>query len=92
MIQDHRISVLAPVGLSLIALVCTILIFLVPLRGTVNLVRSERRRGHVGTPWTDLGIFACVVFYASLTLWFAKTPADRGINNIAWCHLTAVLL
>jgi hypothetical protein len=25
-------------------------------------------------------------------LWFAKTPADREINNIAWCHLTTVLL
>jgi hypothetical protein len=45
-------------GLSLVALVCTIIIFLVPLRATVNLVRRERRRGHVGTPWTDLGIFA----------------------------------
>ena len=67
MIQSHRISVLAPLGLSLVALVCTIIIFLVPLRATVNLVRRERRRGHVGTPWTDLGIFARVVLYASLT-------------------------
>jgi hypothetical protein len=25
-------------------------------------------------------------------LWFAKTPAGREINNIAWCHLTTVLL
>jgi len=25
-------------------------------------------------------------------LWFAKTPADREINNMACCHLTAVLL
>jgi predicted nuclease of predicted toxin-antitoxin system len=25
-------------------------------------------------------------------LWFAKTPADREVNNIAWCHLTTVLL
>ena len=67
MIQSHRISVLAPLGLSLVALFCTIIIFLVPLRATVNLIRRERRRGHVGTPWTDLGIFARVVFYASLT-------------------------
>src|SRR5260370_17290034 len=67
MIQSHRISVLAPLVLSLVALVCTIIIFLVPLRATVNLVRRERRRGHVGTPWADLGIFARVVFYASLT-------------------------
>jgi hypothetical protein len=25
-------------------------------------------------------------------LWFAKTPADREINNIACCRLTTVLL
>ncbi len=67
MIQSHRISVLAPLGLSLVALVCTIIIYLVPLRATVSLIRRERRRGNVGTPWTDLGIFARVVFYASLT-------------------------
>ena len=67
MVQSHPISVLAPLGVSVIALVCTIAIFLVPLRATINLVRRERRRGHVGTSWTDLGIFARVVFYASLT-------------------------
>ena len=64
--QSHRISVFAPLGVGVIALVCTIAIYLVPLRATVNLVRRERRRGHVGTPWTALGIFARVVFYASL--------------------------
>src|ERR1700722_17225484 len=67
MIQSHRISVLAPLGLSLVDLLCTIIIFLVPLRATVNLIRRERRRGHIGTPWPDLGIFARLVFYASLT-------------------------
>src|SRR6202021_288896 len=67
MIQSHRISVFAPLGLSLVALVCTITIYLVPLRATVSHVRRERRRGNVGTPWTDLGIFARVVFFASLT-------------------------
>jgi hypothetical protein len=40
---------------SVIALVCTIIIYLVPLKATVNLIRREGRRGHVGTPWTDLG-------------------------------------
>ena len=66
MIQSHRIPVLAPLGLSVVALVCTMIIYLLPLRATVNLIRRERSRGHVGTPWTDLGIFARVVFYASL--------------------------
>ena len=66
MIQSHRISVLAPLGLSVVALVCTMFIYLLPLRATVNLIRRERSRGHVGTPWTALAVFARVVFYASL--------------------------
>jgi hypothetical protein len=66
MIQSHRISILAPLGVGLVALVCTVIIYLLPLRATVNLVRRERSRGHVGTAWTGLGIFARVVFYASL--------------------------
>jgi hypothetical protein len=66
MIQSHRIPVFAPLGLSLVALVCTIIIYLVPLGATVHLIRRERRRGHVGTPWTAFGIFSRVVFYASL--------------------------
>jgi hypothetical protein len=66
MIQSHRISILAPLGVGLVALVCTVIIYLLPLRATVNLVRRERSRGLVGTPWTGLGIFARVVFYASL--------------------------
>ena len=66
MVERHHISVLAPLGVGVIALVCTI-IYLVPLGATVNLIRRERMRGHVGTPWTALGIFARVVFYGSLT-------------------------
>ena len=65
--QSHRISVFGPLGLSVVAIVCTIIIYLVPLRATVNLIRRERKRGQVGTPGTALGIFARVVFYASLT-------------------------
>jgi formyltetrahydrofolate deformylase len=32
------------------------------------------------------------IFVSKYDLWFAKTPADREISNIACCHLTAVLL
>src|SRR5882724_11611990 len=67
MIQGHSLSILAPLGVGVIALVCTLAIYLVPLRATVNLVRRARRRGHVCKPWTDRGIFARVVFCASLT-------------------------
>jgi hypothetical protein len=31
------------------------------------------------------------VYYVT-DLLFAKTPAGREINNIAWCHLATVLL
>src|ERR1700758_2803026 len=84
--QSHRISVFVPLGLSVVALVCTIIIYLVPLRATVNLVRRERRRGHVDTPWTALGIFARVVFYASLThfLETVGSAGDREWNAFVW--------
>ena len=66
MIQIHPISILAPLAVGVFAQVCTIIIYLVPVRATINLIRREKGLGHVGMPWTDLGIFARVVFYASL--------------------------
>jgi hypothetical protein len=36
-------------SLSVVALVCTIIVYLVPLRVTLSLIRRERRRGQVGT-------------------------------------------
>jgi Ion channel len=65
-IQIHPISILAPLAVGVVAQVCTIIIHLVPVRATVNLIRREKGLGHVGMPWTDLGIFARVAFYASL--------------------------
>jgi hypothetical protein len=64
-IQIHHISILAPLAVGMVGLVCTIVIHLLPVRATVNLVRREKSLGHVGMPWTDLGIFARVVIYAS---------------------------
>jgi Ion channel len=65
-IQGHRISILAPLGVGVIAQVCPIIIRLMPVRATINLVRREKSLGRVGRRWTDLGIFARAVFYASL--------------------------
>jgi Ion channel len=65
-IQSHRISILAPLAVGVIAQVCAIIIYLLPVRATINLVRREKSLGHIGRPWIDLGIFARVVFYASL--------------------------
>ena len=58
MIQIHPISILAPLAVGVVAQACTIIIYLVPVRATVNLIRREKGLGHVGMPWTDLGIFA----------------------------------
>ena len=65
-IQIHSISILAPLAVGVVAQACTIIIYLVPVRATVNLIRREKGLGHVGMPWTDLGIFGRAVFYASL--------------------------
>ena len=66
MVQIHPISILAPLAVGVVAQACAIIIHLVPVRATVNLIRREKGLGHVGMPWTDLGIFARAVFYASL--------------------------
>ena len=66
MTQGDRISVLAPLAVGVVASVCTTAIFLLPLRATIHLVRRQRSLGSIGTPWTDVAIFARVVFYASL--------------------------
>jgi len=63
---SHRISILAPLAVGVVAQVCAIIIYLLPVRATVNLIRREKGLGHVGMPWTDLAIFARAVFYASL--------------------------
>ena len=65
-IQIHSISILAPLAVGVVASACTTAIFLLPLRATIHLVRHQRSLGSIGTPWTDVAIFARVVFYASL--------------------------
>src|SRR6266436_8663350 len=65
-IQGDRISVLAPLAVGVVASVCPTAIFLLPLRATIHLVRRQRSLGSIGTPWTDVAIFARVVFCASL--------------------------
>ena len=67
MIQIRPISILAPLAVGVVAQACTIIIYLVPVRATINLIRREKGLGHIGMPWTDLWIFARVVLYASLT-------------------------
>ena len=65
-IQSDRIALLAPLAVGLVASVCAIAIFLLPLRATIHLARRQRSMGTVGTPWADVAMFARVVSYASL--------------------------
>jgi hypothetical protein len=64
--QNPHIAIVAPLLVGALAQLFTIAIFLLPVRATIDLVRREKSRGHVGMPWADLGIFARVVLYASL--------------------------
>jgi Ion channel len=59
--------ILVPLTVGVVAIICTILIHVLPLRATVDLVRRERRLGRVGVhPWRDVGIFILIVLYALL--------------------------
>jgi hypothetical protein len=67
MTQVHRVAVLLPLSVGLVASLCTAMIHLVPLRATINLIRREKRLGRIGTnPWFDMGIFLRLVLYASV--------------------------
>jgi hypothetical protein len=64
--QTQRIAIVAPLLVGAFAQLCTVAIFLLPVRATIDLVRREKNLGHVGSPWSDLRIFARVVCYASV--------------------------
>jgi hypothetical protein len=67
MTQIHHMPILVPLTVGVVAIICTILIHVLPLRATVDLVRRERRLGRVGVhPWRDVGIFILIVLYALL--------------------------
>jgi hypothetical protein len=65
MTQIHRIAILAPLAVGLVAVICTIMIHALPLSATVDFVRRERKLGHEGTNvWVDMGIVALAISYA----------------------------
>jgi len=65
MTQVHRIAILAPLGVGLVAVICTIMIHALPLSATVNFVRRERKLGRAGKSfWIDMGIVALAISYA----------------------------
>ena len=50
MIQVHTISILAPLAVGVVAQACTITIYLVPVRATVNMIRQEKVRVMLACP------------------------------------------
>jgi hypothetical protein len=65
MMQIHRIAILFPLAVGVVAVMCTIMIHALPLSATVDFVRRERKLGRVGTNfWSDMGIIALAILYA----------------------------
>jgi hypothetical protein len=76
MMQTHRIAILVPLAVGLLAIMCTIMIHALPLSATVNFIRRERKRGRVGMNfWIDMGIVALALLgalaahLAEIALW-----------------------
>ena len=64
MTQRHRIAMLAPLAVGLVAVICTIMIHALPLSATVEFVR-ERKLGRAGANfWIDMGIGASAILCA----------------------------
>ena len=63
--SSQPISLVAPLFVGAVAQFCSVIIYLLPVRATINLIRREKSLGRVGTPWNDLRIFTQTVIYAS---------------------------
>jgi len=65
MTQIHRIAILVPLTVGLVAVICTIMIHALPLSATVDFVHRERKLGRAGTNfWIDMGIVGLAILYA----------------------------
>lgn len=65
MTQTHSIALLVPLGVGLIAVICTIMIHALPLGATVGFVRREKRLGRMGRGfWFDIAIVGRAILYA----------------------------
>ena len=63
--QIHRIAIVAPLAVGLLAVTCTIMIHALPLGATVGFVRRERKLGRAGANfWIDMGIVASAILCA----------------------------
>ena len=61
----HQIPILLPLVVGTGAMLCTILIYAMPVGGTIWFVRRERKIGHTGRDfWTDTRIVVPVVLLA----------------------------
>jgi Ion channel len=63
----HPILLLVPLAVGSVAVLCTILIHVLPLSATVSFVRREKHLGHLGINFRkDMGIVIRVIVYAFL--------------------------
>ena len=75
--QDtHPIAFLIPMVVGVTAVICTILIHALPLRATIEIIRREKRLGHVGVRFsldtrivTRCIIYALVAHLIEIALW-----------------------
>ncbi len=61
----HSTALLGPMGVGIVAIICTILIHALPLSVTVRFVSREKRLGRLGVSfWMDTGLIARAILFA----------------------------
>jgi hypothetical protein len=63
--DTHSPALLIPGAVGVAAILCTILIHVLPLHATLSLIRREKKHGHIGVRfWIDTVIVVRVISYA----------------------------
>jgi Ion channel len=91
--EAHPILLLIPVAVGSAAVICTILIHVVPLSAAVTFVRREKKRGHLGINfWKDMGVVIRVILYAfvahliEMALWATLFVICGEFSNFATAY------
>jgi Ion channel len=65
MTQGHRIALLVPMTVGVVAVICTIMIHALPLGATISFIRREKKLGRLGRSFgIDMGIVSLIISYA----------------------------
>ncbi|MGB9453734.1 MAG: ion channel [Candidatus Acidiferrum sp.] len=78
MTQIHRIPIMIPLAVGIIAFACTIFVHALPVAATVAIARREKKLGPVGVGfWSEFAIIASIILFAlvahliEIALWAA---------------------